>query len=68
MNTSKSSNPGSNTVSGSDLIDAKLEEHQVCASKLCPGCGHKLEGKPVSVRETYLLVLHMDVYPESNIK
>ncbi|KAG8376082.1 hypothetical protein BUALT_Bualt09G0026500 [Buddleja alternifolia] len=33
-------------VSSSDLIDAKLEEHQLCGSKQCPGCGHKLEGKP----------------------
>ncbi|XP_041997830.1 NAC domain-containing protein 75-like isoform X1 [Salvia splendens] len=33
-------------VSSSDLIDAKLEEHQLCVSKQCPGCGHKLEGKP----------------------
>ncbi|XP_031115007.1 NAC domain-containing protein 75-like isoform X3 [Ipomoea triloba] len=32
--------------SGSDLIDAKLEEHQLCGSKHCPECGHKLEGKP----------------------
>ncbi|KAJ8766716.1 hypothetical protein K2173_005327 [Erythroxylum novogranatense] len=38
------SNLGS--VSSSDLIDAKLEEHQICGSKQCPGCGHKLEGKP----------------------
>ncbi|XP_039017699.1 NAC domain-containing protein 75-like isoform X2 [Hibiscus syriacus] len=38
------SNLGS--VSSSDLIDAKLEEHQLCGSKQCPGCGHKLEGKP----------------------
>ncbi|KAJ8750773.1 hypothetical protein K2173_015954 [Erythroxylum novogranatense] len=38
------SNLGS--VSSSDLIDAKLEEHQMCGSKQCPGCGHKLEGKP----------------------
>ncbi|KAK8595555.1 hypothetical protein V6N13_000262 [Hibiscus sabdariffa] len=38
------SNLGS--VSSSDLIDAKLEEHQLCGSKHCPGCGHKLEGKP----------------------
>ncbi|XP_039041442.1 NAC domain-containing protein 75-like [Hibiscus syriacus] len=34
------------TVSSSDLIDAKLEEHQLCGSNQCPGCGHKLEGKP----------------------
>ncbi|CAH1448945.1 unnamed protein product [Lactuca virosa] len=33
-------------ISSSDLIDAKLEEHQFCGSKQCPGCGHKLEGKP----------------------
>ncbi|KAI3495798.1 hypothetical protein L1887_38144 [Cichorium endivia] len=33
-------------ISSSDLIDAKLEEHQLCGSKQCPGCGHKLEGKP----------------------
>ncbi|XP_047309193.1 NAC domain-containing protein 75-like isoform X2 [Impatiens glandulifera] len=32
--------------SSSDLIDAKLEEHQLCGSKHCPSCGHKLEGKP----------------------
>ncbi|KAH9618329.1 hypothetical protein KSS87_001828 [Heliosperma pusillum] len=30
--------------STSDLIDMKLEEHQLCGSKHCPGCGHKLEG------------------------
>ncbi|KAL0345154.1 UNVERIFIED_CONTAM: NAC domain-containing protein 75 [Sesamum radiatum] len=35
------------SVSSSELIDAKLEEHQLCGSKQCPGCGHKLEGKPV---------------------
>ncbi|XVF49079.1 hypothetical protein PTKIN_Ptkin03bG0239800 [Pterospermum kingtungense] len=44
MNKSSSSNMGS--VSSSDLIDAKLEEHQLCGSKHCPGCGHKLEAKP----------------------
>ncbi|KAI3443692.1 hypothetical protein Pfo_000357 [Paulownia fortunei] len=33
-------------VSSSDLIDAKLEGHQLCGSKQCPGCGHKLEGNP----------------------
>lgn len=32
--------------SSADLIDAKLEEHQMCGSKHCPGCGHKLEAKP----------------------
>ncbi|KAL2547896.1 NAC domain containing protein 75 [Forsythia ovata] len=34
------------SISSSDLIDSKLEEHQLCGSKQCPGCGHKLEGKP----------------------
>ncbi|KAK9142007.1 hypothetical protein Syun_011407 [Stephania yunnanensis] len=34
------------TSSSSDLIDAKLEEHQMCGSKQCPGCGHKLERRP----------------------
>ncbi|KAJ9688277.1 hypothetical protein PVL29_014131 [Vitis rotundifolia] len=34
------------SISSSDLIDAKLEEHQMCGSKQCPGCGHKLETKP----------------------
>ncbi|XP_076911498.1 NAC domain-containing protein 75-like [Bidens hawaiensis] len=33
-------------ISSSNLIDAKLEEHQLCGSKHCPGCGHRLEGKP----------------------
>ncbi|XP_019423032.1 PREDICTED: NAC domain-containing protein 73-like [Lupinus angustifolius] len=32
-------------VSSSNLIDAKLEEHQLCGSKQCPGCGHKFQGK-----------------------
>lgn len=43
-----------NTISSaSDLIDAKLEEHQLCGSKHCPGCGHKLEGsKPVRVENS----------------
>ncbi|KAI4379380.1 hypothetical protein MLD38_005689 [Melastoma candidum] len=36
----------SSSVSSSDLIDTKLEEHHVCGSKLCPSCGHRLEGKP----------------------
>ncbi|XP_044463360.1 NAC domain-containing protein 75 isoform X2 [Mangifera indica] len=36
----------SSNISSSDLIDAKLEEHQLCGSKHCPGCGHKLEAKP----------------------
>ncbi|KAG6769988.1 hypothetical protein POTOM_025655 [Populus tomentosa] len=35
------------SISSSNLIDAKLEEHQLCGSKQCPGCGHKLEGKPI---------------------
>ncbi|XP_077212024.1 NAC domain-containing protein 75-like isoform X2 [Tasmannia lanceolata] len=34
------------SVRSSDLIDAKLEEHQMGGSKQCPGCGHKLERKP----------------------
>ncbi|XP_010244411.1 PREDICTED: uncharacterized protein LOC104588253 isoform X2 [Nelumbo nucifera] len=34
------------SISSSDLIDAKLEEHQMCGSKQCPGCGQKLERKP----------------------
>ncbi|KAL5728962.1 hypothetical protein ACHQM5_001980 [Ranunculus cassubicifolius] len=33
--------------SSSDLIDAKLEEHQLRGFKQCPSCGHKLEQKPV---------------------
>ncbi|KAL5986410.1 hypothetical protein ACLOJK_014743 [Asimina triloba] len=33
-------------ISSSDLIDAKLEEHRMCGSKQCPGCGHKLERRP----------------------
>ncbi|VFQ63028.1 unnamed protein product [Cuscuta campestris] len=41
---SSSSQVGS--ISSSDLIDAKLEEHQLCGSKLCPGCGHKFDAKP----------------------
>ncbi|XP_062149514.1 NAC domain-containing protein 75 isoform X3 [Alnus glutinosa] len=40
------SSVGSISSSSADLIDAKLEEHQMCGSKQCPGCGHKLEGKP----------------------
>ncbi|GMH03354.1 hypothetical protein Nepgr_005193 [Nepenthes gracilis] len=36
----------SSISSAFDLIDATLEEHQLCGSKQCPGCGHKLEGKP----------------------
>ncbi|XP_062090944.1 NAC domain-containing protein 75-like isoform X2 [Humulus lupulus] len=42
----KSSNQLGSSITSSDLIDAKLEEHQMCGSKHCPGCGHKLEGKP----------------------
>jgi hypothetical protein len=35
-------------VSSSDLIDSKLEEHQLCGSKHWPRCGHKFDqGKPV---------------------
>ncbi|PKA59028.1 NAC domain-containing protein 8 [Apostasia shenzhenica] len=29
-----------------NLIDARLEEHQMSGSKQCPSCGHKLERKP----------------------
>ncbi|KAF7149019.1 hypothetical protein RHSIM_Rhsim03G0236000 [Rhododendron simsii] len=29
------------SISSSDLIDAKLEEHQLCGSKQCPSCGHR---------------------------
>ncbi|XP_044471262.1 NAC domain-containing protein 75-like isoform X2 [Mangifera indica] len=42
MNTSNLSS----NIRSSDLIDAKLEEHQLCGSKQCPSCGHKLEAKP----------------------
>ncbi|KAK7245492.1 hypothetical protein RIF29_40338 [Crotalaria pallida] len=31
--------------SSSDLIDAKLEEHQLSGSKQCPSCGHQFEAK-----------------------
>ncbi|PPD83501.1 hypothetical protein GOBAR_DD19557 [Gossypium barbadense] len=34
------------SITSSHLIDAKLEEHQLCGSNHCPGCGTKLEGKP----------------------
>ncbi|KAF3788753.1 NAC domain-containing protein 73 [Nymphaea thermarum] len=34
------------SISGASLIDAKLEEHQLCGSKQCPGCGHKLQSRP----------------------
>ncbi|XP_021723495.1 uncharacterized protein LOC110690901 isoform X2 [Chenopodium quinoa] len=46
MNNNNSSNKSqlSSISSASDLIDAKLEEHQLCGSKQCPGCGHRLEG------------------------
>ncbi|KAH0450477.1 hypothetical protein IEQ34_021169 [Dendrobium chrysotoxum] len=32
--------------SSANLIDAKLEEHQMRGSKQCPNCGHQLENKP----------------------
>ncbi|CAL5215068.1 unnamed protein product [Lathyrus oleraceus] len=36
-----------NKMTSSDLIDSKLEEHQLCGSKHCPRCGHKFDqGKP----------------------
>ncbi|KAH7682008.1 NAC domain-containing protein [Dioscorea alata] len=34
------------TSTTTDLIDAKLEEHQLCSSLQCPSCGHKLDRKP----------------------
>ncbi|KAJ0964682.1 hypothetical protein J5N97_025820 [Dioscorea zingiberensis] len=34
------------SVSTADLIDAKLEEHQICGAMQCPSCGHKLDRKP----------------------
>ncbi|XP_042514145.1 NAC domain-containing protein 75-like isoform X7 [Macadamia integrifolia] len=34
------------SITSSDLIDAKLEEHQMCVSMQCPRCGHKLERRP----------------------
>ncbi|KAJ1438010.1 NAC domain [Sesbania bispinosa] len=40
------SNLSTCVVRSSDLIDSKLEEHQLCGSKQCPSCGHKFEGKP----------------------
>ncbi|KAK4764717.1 hypothetical protein SAY86_025807 [Trapa natans] len=46
MNPSKRSSSGSDLVGASDIIDAKLVEHQVCVAKLCPGCGRKLDVKP----------------------
>lgn len=46
MNKSLQSHQLGSGISSSDLIDAKLEEHQLCGSKHCPGCGHKLDGKP----------------------
>lgn len=51
---SMKSNLGGSTasVTSSDLIDAKLEEHRKCGSKQCPGCGHKLEAKPVTNTES----------------
>ncbi|WZY68648.1 hypothetical protein YC2023_000888 [Brassica napus] len=44
------SNPAG-SVTGSDIIDAKIEEHQLCGSNKCPSCGHKLEGKPKKKEE-----------------
>ncbi|KAL8129695.1 hypothetical protein V2J09_018850 [Rumex salicifolius] len=43
------------TTTTSDLIDAKLEEHQLCASRECPRCGHTLSkrdwvGLPAGVK------------------
>lgn len=39
---------GNSNSSGSDLHDAKLEEHRISASRHCPSCGCKLDWKPVS--------------------
>ena len=62
MNTSNKTQLSS-ISSASDLIDAKLEEHQLCGSKQCPGCGHKLEGsKPVS--NTFLRIFYWDKIAE----
>lgn len=49
------------SISSSDLIDAKLEEHQMCGSKHCPGCGHKLDGKPV-MKYIYYTTIHIYIY------
>ncbi|KAJ8435976.1 hypothetical protein Cgig2_004233 [Carnegiea gigantea] len=43
-NTSSSKPQLSSIGSATDLIDAKLEEHQLGGAKQCPGCGHRLEG------------------------
>ena len=40
-------------INSSDLIDAKLEEHQMCGSKQCPGGRHKLETKPMGITSSY---------------
>ncbi|KAG0454703.1 hypothetical protein HPP92_023995 [Vanilla planifolia] len=32
--------------SSTDLIDAKLEEHGMSGTQLCPSCGHRIERKP----------------------
>lgn len=45
------------SISNTDLIDAKLEEHQLCGSKQCPGCGHKLEAKPVRMNQYLILII-----------
>ncbi|XP_004513071.1 NAC domain-containing protein 75 [Cicer arietinum] len=41
-----SNNNNLSCVRNSDLIDAKLEEHQLCGSNHCPSCGHNFESKP----------------------
>ncbi|XP_058074116.1 NAC domain-containing protein 75-like isoform X2 [Magnolia sinica] len=33
------------SISSSDLIDAKLERHQMCLTVRCPGCGYMLDRK-----------------------
>lgn len=35
------------------MIDAKLEDHRISASRRCPSCGHELDGKLV-----YILHIH----------
>ncbi|RRT77482.1 hypothetical protein B296_00028507 [Ensete ventricosum] len=44
-------------VCTSSLIDAKLVEHRVSVSKQCPGCGHKLDRKPVRKHNQIVLLI-----------
>jgi DNA-directed RNA polymerase subunit RPC12/RpoP len=34
-------------ISSSNLINEKLEEHQISTAKHCPNCHHKIDSKPV---------------------